>query len=158
MDFIIRKYTRADCNEIVNLFYNTVHIINKKDYSKEQLDAWTSKPLDLLDLNRWNNILTNHYTLVAVKDNIIVGFGDIDKTGYLDHLYVHYNYQGQGIATKICDQLENYTNKDISVHASISAKDFFIKRGYKIIKEQQVKRNNVFLKNFVMIKQRNYKA
>lgn len=135
MDFFIRKYTQADCNEIVNLFYNTVHIINKKDYSKEQLDAWASKPLDL---NRWNNILTNHYTLVAVKDNIIVGFGDIDKTGYLDHLYVHYKYQGQGIATKICDQLENYTNQDISVHASISAKNFFIKRGYKIIKEQQV--------------------
>lgn len=145
MDFIIRKYNQLDCNEIVNLFYNTVHIINKKDYSKEQLDAWAKKPFDL---DRWNNILTNHYTLVAIKD----------KTGYLDHLYVHYDYQGQGIATKICDQLENYTNKDISVHASISAKDFFIKRGYKIIKEQQVKRNNIFLTNFVMIKQKNYKV
>lgn len=155
MDFIIRKYNQLDCNEIVNLFYNTVHIINKKDYSKEQLDAWANKPFDL---NRWDNILTNHHTLVAIKDNIIVGFGDIDNTGYLDHLYVHYDYQGQGIASKICDQLENYTNNDILVHASISAKDFFIKRGYKIIKEQQVKRNNIFLTNFVMIKQRNYKV
>ena len=103
-------------------------------------------------------MISNRHTLVAIKDNIIVGFGDIDNTGYLDHLYVHYDYQGQGIASKICDQLENYSNNDILVHASISAKDFFIKRGYKIIKEQQVKRNNIFLTNFVMIKQRNYKV
>lgn len=100
-------------------------------------------------------MISNHHTLVAIKDNIIVGFGDI---GYLDHLYVHYDNQGQGIATKICDQLENYSNNDILVHASISAKVFFIKRGYKIIKEQQVKRNNIFLTNFVMIKQKNYKV
>ena len=47
-----------------------------------------------------------HYSIVAVDDEIIVGFGDIDRTGYLERLFVHKDYQGRGIATAICDKLE----------------------------------------------------
>ena len=34
-------------------------------------------------------LFLQHYTLVAVEENLLVGFGDIDKIGYLDRLYVH---------------------------------------------------------------------
>jgi len=37
---IIRKYQPSDCKELTELFYNTVHIVNAKDYTKEQLDVW----------------------------------------------------------------------------------------------------------------------
>ena len=30
----IRKYKSSDCQEITELFYNTVHSINKKDYTQ----------------------------------------------------------------------------------------------------------------------------
>ena len=89
----------------------------------------------------------------SVKDNIIVGFGDIDQSGYLDKLYVHKDYQRQGIATVICNKLEQSPKTDkITVHASITAKPFFEKRGYKVIKEQQVIRREVFLTNYIMEK------
>lgn len=39
----IRKYEKSDIKEITELFYNTVHTVNAKDYSKEQLDAWAPK-------------------------------------------------------------------------------------------------------------------
>ena len=32
----LRKYQSSDCKEVTELFYNTVHIINAKDYTKEQ--------------------------------------------------------------------------------------------------------------------------
>ena len=35
----IRMYRSEDCKEIVELFYNTVHSVNSKDYNKAQLDA-----------------------------------------------------------------------------------------------------------------------
>lgn len=41
-----------------------------------------------------------------VKDGLIVGFGDIDDTGYLDRLFVHRDYRGQKIAAVLCDRLE----------------------------------------------------
>ena len=44
---IIREYRSADCKELADLFYNTVHIVNAKDYTKEQLDAWATGKVDL---------------------------------------------------------------------------------------------------------------
>ena len=42
----------------------------------------------------------------------------------------------------------------ISTHASITAKPFFEKRGYRVIREQQVERQGVALTNFVMERRR----
>lgn len=148
---IIRKYQPSDCKEITELFYNTVHIINAKDYTKEQLDVWATRKVDL---KKWNESLQEHFTVVAIDNEIIIGFGDIDKTGYLDRLFVHHNYQKKGIATAICNQLEKAVQSDITTYASITAKPFFEKRGYIIIKEQQVKRQGIFLTNFYMKKYR----
>jgi len=95
-----------------------------------------------------------HYTLVAVASNdVIAGFGDITREGYLDRLYVHKDYQGQGIATALCNELENAIESDkFTTHASITAKPFFERRGYQVIREQQVTRNGVQLTNYVMEK------
>ena len=144
-------YQASDCKELTNLFYNTVHNVNAKDYTKEQLNVWATEQVDL---EKWNLSLQEHFSVVAVDDEIIIGFGDIDKTGYLDRLFVHTDYQRKGIATAICNQLEQAVQADITSHASITAKPFFEKRGYKLVKEQQVERQGVFLTNYVMIKER----
>lgn len=150
--YIIREYQTSDCKEITELFYNTVHTVNAKDYTKEQLDAWAKEQVDL---EKWNQSLQDHYSIVAVEDEVIVGFGDIDKTGYLDRLFVHTDYQGRGIATAICNQLEQAVKGNITTHASITAKPFFEKKGYRVVKEQQVERQGVFLTNFCMEKIQN---
>lgn len=147
----IRQYQQSDCKELTELFYNTVHTVNAKDYTKEQLDVWATGQVDL---EKWDLSLQEHYSIVAVENNVIVGFGDIDKTGYLDRLFVHADYQGKGIATAICDQLEQFVEENITTHASITARPFFEKRGYKVVKEQQVERQGVFLTNYVMVKER----
>lgn len=148
---IIRKYQLSDCKELTELFYNTVHTVNVKDYTKEQLDVWATGQVDL---EKWNQSFQEHYSIIAVEDEVIVGFGDIDKTGYLDRLFVHADYQKKGIATAICNRLEQAVQGDITTHASITAKPFFEKRGYKVVKEQQVERQGIFLTNFCMEKNR----
>lgn len=148
---IIRKYQTSDCKELIDLFYNTVHNVNAKDYTKEQLNVWATGQVDL---EKWNESLQEHFSVVAVDDEIIVGFGDIDKTGYIDRLFVHADYQGKSIATAICNQLEQAVKGNIITHASITAKPFFEKRGYNLVKEQQVERQGNFLTNYVMIKER----
>lgn len=147
----IREYRATDCKEITTLFYHTVHTVNAKDYTQEQLDVWATEQADL---EKWNRSLQANYSIVCIENAVIVGFGDIDKTGYLDHLYVHADYQGKGIGTAICNQLEQAVQGDITTHASITAKPFFAKRGYQVVKEQQVERQGVFLTNFCMKKSR----
>ena len=146
---IIRRYLPTDCKEIITLFYNTVHSVNAKDYTKKQLDVWaTGKE----NLNDWNKSLLNHYTLVATIAGVIVGFGDIDKSGYLNRLFVHKDYQQKGIGSVLCNELEKISPNKITVHASITAKPFFLKRNYTMIKKQEVIRQNISLTNFFMEK------
>ncbi len=148
---ILRKYISSDCTALAELFYNTVHTVNAKDYTIEQLNAWTTGNIDF---EKWNQSFLEHYTLVAIENDVIIGFGDIDKTCYLDRLFVHSNYQRKGIATAIYNQLEQAVKGNIVTHASITARPFFENRGYKVVKEQQVKRKGIYLTNFVMEKER----
>lgn len=84
---------------------------------------------------------------------MIIGFGDIDETGYLDKLYVHKDYQRQGVATAICNCMEeDIITNCITVHASITAQPFFEKRGFQKIKLQEVERQGILLKNYIMKK------
>lgn len=119
---IVRKYQSLDCEEMAQLFYDTIHTINRKDYSKEQLDVWADGKVDI---ESWNQRYLSSHTLVAIEDKRIVGFGNIDDQGYLDMLYVHKEYQNNQIATKLCDQLEKFVTGKITTYASISAKVFF---------------------------------
>ena len=100
---IIREYRSADCKELAELFYHTVHIVNAKDYTEQQLDVWATGKADV---ETWNRSLLEHYSLVVLENSIIVGFGDIDKSGYLDRLYVHKDFQRKGVASAICNKLE----------------------------------------------------
>lgn len=147
---IIRRYKPWDCQEITELFYNTVHAINSKDYTEEQIAVWAT---GCVDLDKWNKSLLAHFSIVAVKNGVIVGFGDINRSGYLDRLYVNKDYQNQGIATRICDELECAPNTGkVTTYASITARPFFEKRNYKVIKEQEVEIHGVFLRNYLMEK------
>ena len=146
----LRIYAEADCGSLARLFYDTVHTVNAKDYDQDQLDAWATGEVDQ---ESWNRSFLAHHTVVAEQDSVIVGFGDMDKTGYLDRLYVHKDYQRMGVATAICDELErSSTATEFITHASITARPFFEKRGYVVVKEQQVERRGVRLTNFVMRK------
>ena len=148
-EIMIREYREADGKETAELFYNTVHIVNAKDYTKEQLAVWANAQIDR---NKWNQSFQKHYSIVAMIDDIIVGFGDIDQTGYLDRLYVHSDYQRKGIATAICNELEAVVQEDIVTQASLTAKAFFEKRGYVVMKAQEVVREGISLTNYIMIK------
>lgn len=148
-----RVYRSEDCREIIELFYNTVHSVNVKDYNEAQLNVWAPKENELL---KWNKSLLEHYSVVVEEDDIIIGFGDLDVSGYFDRLYVHKDYQRIGVATIIVNEIEKYAQENgidvITTHSSITAKPFFKKQGYKVVKEQLVKRKGQLLKNFIMEK------
>lgn len=190
----LRKYHPSDCAALAALFYETIHTVNARDYPQEQLDAWADGHVDL---DAWNESFLAHNTYVAVQECVgaddidsrasdstdtapgktggstanalIIGFGDMDDTGYLDRLYVHKDYQGRGVATAICDRLEEdfclsrgrllqnsavqkRKNDTFTTHASITARPFFEKRGYTVVKAQQVVRKGISIRNYIMRK------
>ncbi|MEG2931932.1 MAG: GNAT family N-acetyltransferase, partial [Ruthenibacterium sp.] len=126
---------------------------NAKDYTKSQLDVWADGKIELA---AWDKSFLEHNTLVAQENNILVGFGDMDHTGYFDRLFVHKDHQGKGIARAIATELERLAETQgvsaFSTHASITAKPFFEKQGYGVVRENKVVRNGVALTNFIMEK------
>jgi len=150
---VLRRYEPADCLELTELFYQTVHTVNAKDYTQEQLDAWADGRADTA---AWNQSLLAHISYVAAEDTGIVGFGDITPEGYFDRLFVHKEFQHRGVASALCDKLEGSVSaQKLVVHASITAKPFFERRGYQVVKRQQVLRKGLFLTNYVMERRQN---
>ena len=143
---ILRIYKPTDCKILEKLFYEIVHTVNIKDYTREEVDAWAT---GTVDLEQWNASFLDHFTVIAEEENMITGFGDISDAGYLDRLYVHKEYQHRGIASAICDELEAHVKGKIcETHASITARPFFESRGYVVVREQEVVRKGVILKNY----------
>lgn len=116
----------------------------------QEINAWAT---GCVDMQEWDASFLRHLTYVALEYDWVIGFGDIDETGYLDRLYVHKDFQGRGITTALCNRLEKETGANIiTTHASITARQFFEKRGYRVIRQQAVERQGMFLTNYVMQK------
>lgn len=96
-----------------------------RNYNKFQFEAWAPKQIDI---TAWDKSFSKDYTIVAENIGSVVGFGNLDHTGYFDKLFVHKDYQGQGIATMIANGLEKCSQENnikiITVEASITAKLF----------------------------------
>lgn len=149
----IRDYEKGDCRETAELFYGTVHKVNKKDYSEEQLRVWTPENRDL---EQWDASFSGKKAMVALEKGNIAGFCDVTDSGYLDRLYVHSDFQGMGIGRALCRKAEDFaaahSNKTITVHASITAVPFFEKLGYTVVRQNKVVKEGVELINFLMEK------
>lgn len=155
---IIRSMSANDARKAHDVFFDAVHNVEKKYYSTRQKDAWA--PIEY-DEEKFIERVSSGYALVAVEKDgegadIIAGYGNIDDKGYIDHLYVGSAFQGRGVGTAICDELEKYAVnlgvRRLSVHASKAAKKFFLARGYEAAEETQVVRNGLTLTNFLMEK------
>ena len=154
-NFIIRAALESDAVELKNLFQNTVLAINRRDYSQAEVEDWASCGDNLSNIE---DMIKTHYFIVAVnQQSEIVGFSSITPQGYLHSMFVHKDFQGEGIATMLLNEIEQYaiTNGIIRItsEVSLTARPFFEKRGYIVEEEQKRKANQLSLTNFWMAKQ-----
>lgn len=138
MDLQIRPYRKCDQHKVGQLFYDTVHSVNRRDYTQEQVDVWAPE----LVKEGLIPSLEREYAYVAEVRGQIVGFGDITRGGHLERLYIHKDFQRHGVASKILDALESKARElhlsEITTDASLTAKPFFLAKGY-LVKEQKIK-------------------
>ena len=154
-DFIIRAALQSDAVELKKLFQNTVLAINRRDYSQAEVEDWASCGDDL---SNTEDMIKIHYFIVAVnQQSEIVGFSSITPQGYLHSMFVHKDFQGEGIATMLLNEIEQYAITNgimrITSEVSLTARPFFEKKGYIVEEEQKRKANQLSLTNFWMAKQ-----
>lgn len=150
----IRPMTVLDIPECQTLFRSTVLIVNSKDYTKEEVEDWASCGDSV---EHWKELFAkNNYIGALDEQGNIIGFSSMNTEGYLHSMFVHKDWQRKGVATMLLSEVEKmargYGAHKISVEVSITARPFFEKRGYKVVKEQKARANRLWLTNYVMKK------
>lgn len=146
----IEQYTDTDTKPLIQILYTAVHNICTTFYDEEQKWAWAPKSIldQPIKLNKtWSYIV----------DDTIAGYIDfIEECGYINHLYIHPNYQNERKASLLYQTVEDYAitrnSTKLKVDASKVALSFFLRKGFIIEKENTVERNGVKLINFTLFK------
>jgi putative acetyltransferase len=149
----IRRYRTGEESEIWEVYFRATHESNARDYHRDLLNRWA--PPDK-DMSEWDERLREKNPFVALIDGRIVGMAELDDTGFIDYFYVHPEFQRQGIGSALFQRLESEAEamklSTLSADVSVTAKDFFLAKGFII----QEARSNIILghsaPNFSMIK------
>ena len=149
----IQTYSSERAREIADLFHQSVHAIDPSVYSPELKEAWAPTPVNY---ERWSERLNEKKPFIAVIENRVAGFIELDADGHIDCTYTHPHFQGKGVASTLYEHVleeAKFRNiKRLYVEASLIAKPFFERRGFSVVKKNEVQRSGVSLVNFSMEK------
>ncbi|RJV31678.1 GNAT family N-acetyltransferase [Bacteroides sp. AF25-5LB] len=143
-----------DIPEMQELFRSTVLNVNIRHYTKEEVEDWASCGDSVEHLKEL--LSHNHFIGAFDEASRMVGFSSMNKDGYLHSMFVHKDWQGKGVATQLLSEVEHIARQwgvaEITSEVSLTARPFFEKKGYEIVKMQKHRANKLELTNFIMRK------
>lgn len=149
-----RQATIGDKYSITELFRTTIQRVNVNHYSPQEIAAWSAGSESH---DRWIDRINNHHFILSHDRDTLTGMASIDHLGYLDIIYVHHQYQGLGLASELLHQMETRCralgHEEITSDVSITAKPFFLHKGFEIVRPQLVLCRGVVLRNYAVRKE-----
>ena len=152
--FILRRATLDDVPAVRELFRTTVLTVNAADYTADEVADWAACGDDDA---RWIELIaTLHFVVAAYGSGKVVGYASLRGDGYLHSLFTHCEWQRRGVATALLREVERHAEQSglslIRTEASITARPFFVRRGYVVEAEQQARARRLWMTNFRMWK------
>ena len=151
---LIRRFEPADADALAALFHASVRQAGLRDYSPAQVAAWSPvKP----DPGRYLRLARSRTIVVAVDDgNEVVGYGELEPDGHIDHLYCRPDTVGEGVGSEICAALEAIAMEAgierLFVEASEGARRLFERRGFGVDARHDFTIRGVAIHNYRMSK------
>ena len=151
MALAIRRYLPSDLDAVIAIYQSAIREVSARDYSPAQIAAWSHA-----DRDDWAPHRLSRPAWIAEMDGFPAGFTDLEDDGHLDMMFVHARFQGRGVATALLRQVEAAALEAglsrVFTEASITARPFFLSRGFELIAEQTVECEGQWLTNFRMHK------
>lgn len=148
---LIRTAKPADAPAIAHLYYDTVHTVNARDYSPAQIEAWAPR---VYGDGFWRRRFKRYRVFVAVDEDAVVGFAEFDPSGAIDCFYVHHRWQGRGVGSalmrRVVAEARRCKTRRLSADVSLTARPFFEKQGFTVVRVQKKLYRNRAFKQFVM--------
>jgi putative acetyltransferase len=130
----IRLARNEDCAEIARLRRQTIRSVNSRDYSEEIISDWTMRT----NARRFRESSSKCRRWVAVERGRIIGFCDHGFDCELSRIYVHKDYLGRGVGSRLLKVAERSLIKlgckEVWVESTITAKGFYERNGYKLVR------------------------
>ena len=135
----VRRYGKGEAEALRKICIETTLLINIEEYGPELVQKWV-KRLD--DKKAWKQHVRAKNPIVAVNDNQIVGFAELDSSGKIGALYSHHEWQQRGVGTALLDRIEVEAKllgiERLRVESSLSASRFFQAKGFEPVRENEV--------------------
>jgi len=149
----IRRFNIGDEQALFRVFFTAIHQVAAKDYSPEQIAAWA--PTDM-DAAAWAARVRSTRPFVAELNNEIVGFADLQPTGYIDQFFVSGLHPRRGIGSLLMAQIHSQAQSscitELTSEVSKTAEPFFVHHGFHVVQRQFPVRQGVVLENALMRK------
>ena len=146
-----RRAEEGDLDSILSLF--KANVLANQDYNEEQKEIWASS---IENRTMWLNKIKEQYFYLAFEDEKLLGFSSLGPMDYVDMMYVQKDEFGKGIGKQLLVIIEDEAKKhdlaQLYADVSLSARAFFEKRGYHVVKTNRKIRKGIHLKNFRMKK------
>jgi putative acetyltransferase len=150
---MIRDFHPGDAATLARLYYESARRLGARHYSPAQVAAWAPAPADpAAVLARAGD---GRVTLVAVgEDGAVAGYADLEADGHVDHLYVHPDAAGRGVASALLDALAARARtrgiRRLYVEASETARPVFERKGFAIRHRRAFSVRGVPIHNYAM--------
>lgn len=148
---VVRRYCSTDASATLDLFALAVCRTARAAYSVEQTEAWLGERPALAD---WDRARSAVRTFVAELGDRVVGFTDVDDSGYVDRLFVHPDAGRRGVATMLLARVVHEARRSgfeaLATRASLVAEPVFSRHGFDIVARETVHRGAVSLDRFEM--------
>lgn len=132
---------------------SSVHKLACNFYNREQLEAWAPKTYDT---QNWANKIATLRPFVAVLDGQIVGYADLQPSGYIDHFFVAGDFPKHGVGAALVEHIQQKAKKqnipELFAYVSLAAEAFFAKHEFLVMHHQSVIINGVLMNNALMAK------
>ncbi|MCM3782007.1 GNAT family N-acetyltransferase [Neobacillus mesonae] len=149
----IRKYQYGEESQLREVFVSSIRENAKNDYSAQQLEAWAP---DHINSEAWKDRIKNINPYVVIDGSEILGYADLQDTGYIDHFFVRGGHAGKGIGKLLMKHILKEAKEkkllQLTSHVSLTAQDFYRKFGFDIVERKKVLKRGIELENALMRK------
>lgn len=147
----IRCYRDDDAQATLRVFQRAVRQTADADHSPEQVAAWAPHEVDLA---AWSQRRQASVTLLAVFEERVAGFTDLDACGYVDMLFVDPDFARRGVASTLISAVIHLAQQrgiaTLTTSASLTARPFFERQAFLVTDERHPVIRQVTFTNFGM--------
>jgi putative acetyltransferase len=144
----IRPFRSGEEDALRQVFHSSVHQRACRNYTAEQLEAWA--PLEY-DRAAWEKRIRGNRPFVLEEQGRILGYADLQDSGYIDQFFVAGGYTGRGGGSALMRHLlESAAKRGIASlfsDVSLTAEPFFARHGFEVETRRQVMVRGVTLTN-----------